>query len=254
MHHKRPGPNLGVPPRIEVDKHGRWVLVLNDGTRVKVKAPLLAPSVRRPARVILGPAKRTVTQARAEAKKRGTLGTASGSSVPETVLRRGTKLCHGTQVVGFTHPTGPAWFTTDAAVCSSVARAPFNRPRAFTRKKVNLAIATVGGKPGNKGWTTGLSATGRVLWYRVARSKRLLDLSSVNDCHALEQALFTPEEVEQRQRGRGTWTCGADIDLPRRVCRRYAGWRMGPEVMLCSPSKVLKAIGKPKPPPPKRPA
>ena len=48
---------------IKADKHRRWYYEDELGRRVKVQAPDLAPSVRRPARLAKGPSKRTVDQA-----------------------------------------------------------------------------------------------------------------------------------------------------------------------------------------------
>lgn len=45
---------------IQQDKHGRWFTTSRDGRRVRLVKPDLAPSVRKPARTIKGPSRRTV--------------------------------------------------------------------------------------------------------------------------------------------------------------------------------------------------
>lgn len=80
---------FGAPPRIEADKHGRWVMVMDDGTRIKVNAPDLAPSVRKPSKVIQGPYRRSVKWARAEAKRGGLAAIGRGEVVFEAATRGG---------------------------------------------------------------------------------------------------------------------------------------------------------------------
>lgn len=118
-------------------------------------------------------------------------------------LRAGSPLFHGTPGSGFAFPRGPAWFA---------------RARAHAR-------------PFAKG------AGGRVAAYRARRDLRLVLLDSPGAVAAFLKSSGLPAAATPRQLKAAA--CGAGLD-GWVVRGRYGEPGDGDDVMLCSPSRVLR--------------